>query len=232
MTTVAAGSGWQLDVEASMVQAGRIDVRVPGNAGSEFSFVDDLATDDDVSFRARLSRRLGDRQHLSVLVAPLRLYADGSIDREILFNGDTFAADQPLEGTYKFDSYRATWRYDLVRGDRFDFGLGLTAKVRDAFIELSDGTTTSRKDDLGFVPLAHLRLDWRWGRTLGLLLQADAAAAPQGRAEDALAALVLRPEADSSFYLGYRILEGGADVDEVYNFNLIHYYSFGWRQRI
>ncbi|MBD3220447.1 hypothetical protein GF314_04320 [bacterium] len=232
VTTLAtADAAWRLDVEAAMVQAGRIDVRIPGDTGSDISFVDDLETDDDAAFRSRLGLDIGERQHVSVLVAPLRLFSSGTVDRPIDFNGTTFAAGRELEGTWQFNSYRATWRYDLTRSHRLQFGLGATAKVRDAYIELSDGETTTRKDDLGFVPLVHLRLEWRWGRALGLLIEADALAAPQGRAEDVLAALVVRPYAASSLRLGYRILEGGSDVDEVYNFNLIHYYTFGWSQR-
>ena len=138
MTTVAAGSGWQLDLEASMVQAGRIDVRVPGNGGTEFSFVDDLATDDDVSFRARLSRRLSDRQHLSVLVAPLRLYADGSIDREVLFNGDTFAAAVDCVGPSNLvtfmQSFPPQWK---TRTPRFHLRGGDPDKDREMLVERS-----------------------------------------------------------------------------------------------
>lgn len=230
-TVPTARAGWQIDIEAALLQVDRIDVRIPGDTGTGYSFVEDLSVDEDVAFRARLGIDLGQSQHLSVLFAPLRLYAGGSIDRDVEFNGETFAADTELDGTYQFNSYRATWRYDFARSEALQFGLGLTAKVRDAYIELSDGRTTTRKSDLGFVPLAHLRLDWRWSRTVGLLIEGDAAAAPQGRAVDALAALVVRPRSASSVRLGYRVLEGGSDVDEVYNFNLIHYYTFGWSQR-
>ncbi|MEZ4386899.1 MAG: hypothetical protein R3D98_04865 [Candidatus Krumholzibacteriia bacterium] len=232
---VSAGSApaWNLDFEAAMVLTTRNDVRIPGTTGTEFSLADDLSPDDDVAFRARLGHRLGDRSHLSVLYAPLTLHSRGTAGFPIAFNGETFAADADLASTYRFNSYRATWRYDLSRSDDLIFSLGATAKVRDAFIELSDGTTTTRKDNLGFVPLVHVRLDWRWGNTLGLLIEGDALAAPgaPGRAEDVLAALVLRPRADGSLRLGYRILEGGADVDEVYNFAFIHYYTFGWSQQ-
>ena len=49
--------------------------------------------------------------------------------------------------------------------------------------------------------------------------------------EAVLAALAVRPWGAGTFRLGYRFLEGGADVDDVYNFAFIHYYVFGWSQR-
>lgn len=224
---------WTVDVESAMLQVGRNDVRVPGDTGTEFSLASDIDPDESVAFRVRLGRHLGDRSHASLLVAPLTLHGQGTPDFAIDFNGESFAAGSRLESAYRFNSYRATWRYDISRGDDTIFSLGVTGKVRDAYIELSDGVTTTRKDNLGFVPLVHLRLDWRWNDTLGLLVEGDALAVPgaPGRAEDVLVALILRPRAHGSLRLGYRILEGGADVDEVYSFALIHYYTVGWSQR-
>jgi len=227
----AAGTDWSLDLEAAMVTASRNDVGIPGDTGTRFSLVDDLSTDDDVAFRVRLDRRLGGRHHLAASYAPLRLYAAGQVDFPIDFNGTVFPAGAGLDAVYQFNSYRLTWRYELVRARDLDLGLGLTANVRDAFIELDDGTTVSRKEDLGLVPLLHLRLAWRWSDKLGLLVEADGAAAPQGRAEDVLVALAVQPWGQGAFRLGYRLLEGGADVDEVYNFALVQSYVFGWSQR-
>lgn len=222
---------WSLEFEAAMVTASRNDVAIPRDSGTRFSLVDDLKTDDDVAFRLRLGRRLGLRHHLSALYAPLRLHAAGRIDRALMYNGESFAAAVDLSAIYQFNSYRLTWRYDTVRSERLDLGLGVTGKIRDAFIELSDGEITTRKENLGFVPLLHLRFDWRWSGKLSLLLEADALAAPQGRAEDVLLAVAVRPWQQGTLRLGYRLLEGGANVAAVYNFALIQYYVFGWSQR-
>jgi hypothetical protein len=151
---------WSLDLEAAMVQASRNDVGIPGDSGTRFSLVDDLSTDEDVAFRIRLGRRLGDRQRLTVLYAPLRLYAAGQPGFAIDFNGESFASDADLSAVYQFNSYRLTWSYDLVQDRNVDLALGLTGKVRDAFIELSDGETTARKDDRTAVaPAAGVALD-------------------------------------------------------------------------
>lgn len=229
----AAGAPWTLDLEAAMVNAEKNDVSIPNATGTRFSLTNDLQADDDVAFRVELGVRLGQRNTLAAVYAPLRLHSHGSVDRALDFNGETFAAGTDLAAVYQFNSYRLRWTYDLVQTDRLVLGVGLTGKVRDAYIELEDATRTTRFDNLGFVPLLNLRLDWRFSRKLGFLLAADAAASPggQGRAEDVLAALAVRPWGAGTFRLGYRFLEGGADVDDVYNFAFIHYYVFGWSQR-
>jgi hypothetical protein len=58
-----------------------------------------------------------------------------------------------------------------------------------------------------------------------LLLEGDALAAPQGRAEDLLLAGQYQIAMISRSGWGYRILEGGADVDWVYSFALLRYFS-------
>jgi hypothetical protein len=62
---------------------------------------------------------------------------------------------------------------------------------------------------------------------LGILLEGDGLAAPQGRAEDVLVALEYRPTERVLLKAGYRVLEGGVDVAEVYNFTLVNYAAFG-----
>ena len=108
-----------------------------------------------------------------------------------------------------------------------EFGLGLTAKIRDAKIALASSGAVSEKTNVGFVPIINFRLLWNIGNKFGLLLDGDALAAPQGRAEDVLIAATYKLSENFKVRAGYRILEGGADNDEVYNFALFHYASVG-----
>ena len=140
-----------------------------------------------------------------------------------LFEGVVFDANTQLSGTYKFNSYRLTYRYNIIHKPRLEFGLGFTAKIRDAKIALSSVGQTSEKDNVGFVPIINFRLLWKIDEDLGLLLEGDALAAPQGRAEDVSIAATYKLSDKLGIRAGYRILEGGADNDEVYNFALFHY---------
>lgn len=146
---------------------------------------------------------------------------------DIYFAGVTFPANRQLNGTYKFNSYRLTYRYDIISKTRVVFGLGFTAKIRDARIRLSSSDLTAEKTNVGFVPIINFRLLWRMNEKIGLLLDGDALAAPQGRAEDVLIAATFKVSKNFLIRAGYRILEGGADNNEVYNFALFHYASVG-----
>jgi hypothetical protein len=155
------------------------------------------------------------------------LKASGKIPTAVQFQDKTFGANTPLDAEWKFNSYRLTYRYDFAKSEEMEFGLGLTAKIRDARISLSGGGVSSAKTNVGFVPLINFRFLWNPGSTVGLLIEGDALAAPQGRAEDVLAAVVFRLSDSYIMRAGYRILEGGADNDKVYNFSLLNYAVLG-----
>ena len=143
------------------------------------------------------------------------------------FAGEVFPASSEIDATYKFNSYRLTYRYEIVQKPKLDFGLGFTAKIRDAKIALASGDLSGEKVNVGFVPIINFRLFWRPAEKFGILLEGDALAAPQGRAEDVLVAATYKFSDRLGVKAGYRILEGGADNDEVYTFSLFHYASAG-----
>lgn len=215
------------DVETGLVFSGYNDVRIPGDSGTLFSLSDELSIDPTSFFRVRILYALGRRHTLSLLMAPLRLEAGGALDRAVVFQDQEFAPFTELKSRYRFDSYRLTYRYDIRTDHPLEAGLGLTAKIRDAAIRLEGDGRRAEKKNTGFVPLVNFRVRWMMADQLGLLLEGDALAAPQGRAEDVLLALCFRPGAQIGLRIGYRLLEGGADNDEVYNFTLLHYLAAG-----
>jgi hypothetical protein len=218
-----AAAQWAFDVEGGLSWSGYNDVRIPGDGGTLFSLSRELDAANRAYGRLRLSWTFHPRHTLSVLYAPLRFPSVGTLDRDIVFAGEIFPAGEALRGTYVFNSYRLSWRYALVRKPRFEAGLGLTVKVRDAVIRLEDGTRRAEKTDLGVVPLINFRVFWRLGRNWGLLFDGDALAAPQGRAEDVSLSLWTDLSKALRLRVGYRLLEGGAENDEVYTFALVNY---------
>ena len=222
-----ASAEWSFGVESGAVFSGYNDVRIPNESGTKFSLSEELETDADYFVRLRLTYSFGDRHHVSGLAAPLRLDASGQIDRAVRFNGVEFAAEAPLKARYRFDSYRLTYRYDLYRHNSIRAGIGFTGKIRDASVRLEDGEKETENKNTGFVPLVNFRVEWTFAERFGLLLEGDALAAPQGRAEDLLLAVTYEPAKRATVRLGYRVLEGGADVDKVYTFALINYIGVG-----
>ena len=215
------------DLEGGVVSTGYNDVRIPGDLGTLFSLKDDLTAQNKVYYRIRLNYTFSSRHTFSVLYAPLTTISDGTISYDVNFADVLFPANTEIEATYKFNSYRLTYRYDIVKKPKLDFGLGFTAKIRDARIALESTGLTGEKTNVGFVPIINFRLHWRLTEKFGILLDGDALAAKQGRAEDVLLAATYKFSDHFGIKAGYRILEGGADNDEVYNFALFNYASVG-----
>jgi hypothetical protein len=215
------------DLETGAVGTGYNNVRIPGDQGTLFSLKDDLVSKTEIFFRLRVNYTIKSRHTLSLLYAPLETISKGNVSYDIFFEGVTFPANTDLAGTYKFNSYRLTYRYEIVLKPKFEFGLGFTAKIRDAKIALASASLESEKTNVGFVPIINFRMLWKPYEKFGILLEGDALAAPQGRAEDVLIAATYRVSDRLGLKAGYRILEGGADNDEVYNFALFNYASVG-----
>ncbi len=226
-SSLSAKAQLSLDIEGGAVITGYNNVRVPGDAGTLFSLTDDLNAKPTTFMRLRAGYTIKLRHTISVLYAPLTVKSDGSATFPIDFEGVTFPANTPLDASYTFNSYRITYRYDFVKRPKFELGLGVTAKIREAEIALKSQGLASSKTNVGFVPIINFRLNWIMNEKFGLLLEGNALAAPQGRAEDVLIAITYNLLDKVVLKTGYRILEGGADNDEVYNFSLFNYAVVG-----
>jgi hypothetical protein len=216
-----------IEMETGGVFLGYCDVAIPGDAGTRFSLTDDLSTKSSLFLRLRAGFKLGARHSIVLLYAPLSLEGSGRVPYPVNFFGVTYPADTPLRSVYRFNSYRITYRYGLKTGENLKFGVGFTAKIRDAAISLGGGGRESEKTNVGFVPILNFLLEWRFSPAWRLLLEGDALAAPQGRAEDVFIGLVYQKNQDWAIKAGYRILEGGADNIQVYNFALLNYLAVG-----
>lgn len=218
---------WRIDVENGAAISGYNNLRIPGDSGTAFSLTDDLSSDATYYWRLRADLRVAPKHVLSALVAPLSIRAAGTFDAPVSFAGGTFAPGVSTTGLYVFNSYRVTYRYEPIRSDKWMVGVGVTLKVRDAVTRLEANGTMAEKANVGVVPLVNFRLDRRVGQRTHLLVEGDALAAPQGRAEDIFAGVAVDAGTRLSIKAGYRFLEGGADNDEVYTFALVHYVAAG-----
>jgi hypothetical protein len=199
------------------------DVQIPNDPqATRFSLRKLAGSGPWPSGRVYLTWQPGQRHQLRLLLAPFTLTETGLARAPITFAGASYVAGQPLEATYTFNSYRLTYRYRVHQGNRTTAWIGLTAKIRDALIALKQDGTTSRKDDLGFVPLVHLAGEWRVAPGWHMRLDADAIAGGPGRAEDVALKFGRDLGRRWTVEAGYRMVEGGADVDAVYAFAWLH----------
>jgi hypothetical protein len=224
----AAGQ-WTLDLESGLATARYNDVRAPNETGTLFSLTDDLDAESPVFVRFRLGYRLGRRHNLSLFGAPFSLNAAGSVPAPLRFEGTEFPAGTALDARYTFNSYRLTYRYDLIQSEKWILGLGFTAKIRDAAIRVEGGGRSAETTNVGFVPLINFWLQWNLSPGFRLIFEGDALASPggQGRAEDVFLGIQARLSPKVSLKGGYRLLEGGADVGQVYNFAWINFFVLG-----
>jgi len=217
-------SRFSVELEAGPAWQTRNDVQIPNDAsGTRFALDELTGSGPFPAFRLYAEARLGSRNFLRLLVAPLSLEGTGTLTQPTRFNEVTFDPGVPTSATYRFDSYRLTWAYRLVADPTWRIDLGLTAKLRSAAIDLEQGNLTSSYDNVGFVPLLHLHAAWRPSVSWTLAFDADGAAAPQGRAFDVSLKLYRDLSDRWSLSAGYRTLEGGADVEDVYTFAWFHY---------
>jgi len=213
-----------LELEGGAFWQSRNDVQIPNDeTGTRFSLVDVAGSGPWPAGRIYATWNINPRHSLRALAAPLSITETGVPATDIRFAGDEFGAGVPLEATYQFNSWRLGYRYRFHEGDRWAWWVGFTAKVRDAKIELRQGTTSARKTDVGFVPLLHIEGLFRVSDNWRVVLDADALAGGPGRAEDASLKIYRDIGEHWSVAAGYRTVEGGADVDEVYNFAWLHY---------
>jgi hypothetical protein len=212
------------ELELGTVWQSRNDVRIPNSAdATRFSLTDVQGHGPWPVARLYVTWNIDSRHSLRALAAPLSVTETGRLPSTTSFAGTTFAAGVPTEAIYRFNSWRLTYAYRFRQGSRWGWWIGATAKIRDAKIELDQDGVSAAKTDLGFVPLLHLRAGYRLSDRASLVLDLDALAGGPGRAEDGSLKLYVDFPESWSFSAGYRTVEGGADVDEVYNFAWLHY---------
>jgi hypothetical protein len=215
---------FEVELEAGAVWQSKNDVEIPNDGTATRFSLKDLAGDGPwPAGRFYFTWNIAQRHGLRVLAAPLRYTETGAFETPVLFAGEAYAADVPTEATYQFNSWRLTYRYHIKRETRWNWWIGFTAKIRDAKIGLRQGSVASEDTDVGIVPLVYVRGDFRFTDRWHFLLDLDALGGGPGRAED-LSLKLGRDFADRwQLAFGYRVVEGGADVDEVYNFAWFNY---------
>jgi hypothetical protein len=217
-----------LDLECGVVFTGYNDVRIPDNTGTKISLKNDISSRPALALRFRTGYTFGGRHSVLILAAPLTVHGESTLKRSITYQGKSFPQGTRVESSYRFDSYRLTYRYSIIRNRTLTLAAGLTGKIRSADIAIMSAAAYAHRTDLGAVPLINTMLEWTFSGPFSLLLDVDALVTPFGRAEDALIALRYRPNDKLAMRIGYRVLEGGADGGgNVYTFSLFHYATAG-----
>jgi hypothetical protein len=219
-----------IGIELGPVWFSRNDVRIPGNTGTEFDMTTLTGSGPDAYFRIDGDWNINKKHGLRLMLAPLEVSGTGVLTQDTDFAGTAFPAG-PTEGTYKFGTYRMTYRYTFHDSAKWRWRIGFTGLIRDAKIELNQPGLTAKDTDVGFVPLLHLYGEWFFADRWSLVLDFDGLAGGPGRALDAAIKFTFDVSDHWRVGGGYRTFEGGADTDTVYNFAWLHYgvVTAAWR---
>jgi hypothetical protein len=212
-----------LEVEAAGLWQTRNDVRIPNGTGSKFSLVEAVGLGPYGATRVALTIDLNERHGVRFVYAPITVESRGTLGQPVRFAGELFDAAASTDATYQFNSIRVSYRYRIFDGPTWQWRLGGTLFVRDARIALRQGDRVAEDTDVGLVPLvnvtgeARLNDDWRF------VLDTEALGAAQGRAIDLSTRLAYQLREGLELAAGYRTIEGGADVESVFNFAWLHF---------
>lgn len=209
-----------IQLEGGAVWQARNDFAVPGDSGT---LVRLPQGDASPAFRASLYWDVGQRFSLRFVAAPLSTTTDFVPTSPVLFRGVTFQPGESVTTDYRFDTYRVTGYWRFAPTAAWQLRAGATLLVRDAAIELSSPSAQAEKTNTGVVPLLYGAARWQATPRFALEAEADAAAAPQGRAIDASLKGVWAVSPRTDLQLGLRVLDGGADNDEVVSFATFYY---------
>ena len=194
-----------------------------GNNGTLFSLKNDFQTPASAFLRLRVGYLSNGKNHFSLLYAPLKIVETGTLEKDILVDGKNFKANIPLEVVYKFNSYRFTYNRIIISKDNFKFGLGLSAKIRDAGVSFKNKELLSENFSIGFAPLINLLANWNVSKKMGIGFFGEFIAASKGRAIDLSLSGRYSFTKNLQGNIGYRLLEGGANGTYRYNFIQLHF---------
>jgi hypothetical protein len=213
---------FKIELDGGLTQITKNDVRIPNPGGTLFSLASTAAVP---AFRAYFAWAINQNHSIRILYAPFSAQQTISPQTNIVFQGITYLAGQPVDAYYRFNSYRVGYIYHFDRIGNTIVRIGLTGKIRDARIGLGPNaaTTGNGYNDLGFVPLIHFGVQYRFLRQRAFAdFESESLVFPgaPGRAIEASLQAGRKIAPGLSISGGYRILEGGADVN-IYNFALL-----------
>ena len=213
---------WTIEFELGSISTRYNYAQVPNPGGSVVNLRDLFGGDGKLVGRTTLLYSNSNGSQWKLLYAPLRIKGTGQLNGPTQFGGEIFTTGS-VGGLYQFNSYRLTYRKPW----RGNWSLGGTLKIRDAEIKLTQGSTVGEEKNIGFVPLLNIYGFGKINHDLGYEIELDGLAGGPGRAFDLSMRVTKQLDPRTQAFVGYRVLEGGADVPKVKNFAWINYLTAG-----
>jgi hypothetical protein len=222
LATASDDQKWTIEFELGSVSTRYNYAQVPNPGGSVVNLRDILGGNGKLVGRTSLMYSTPNGSQWKLLYAPLRISGTGQLNSSTQFAGQTFSSGA-VDGLYQFNSYRLTYR----KAWKGNWSLGGTLKIRDAEIKLTQGSTVGEEKNVGFVPLVNIYGYGMINQDIGYEIELDGLAGGPGRAFDLSMRATKQLDPRTQLFVGYRILEGGANVPRVKNFAWINYLTAG-----
>lgn len=231
VSNLGHASDFKLLFETGAVWQHRNDVKIPPGTGNLVEF-DEFNQGPFFHYRAEAYYNMNKKHIIRAVYAPFEVKVTGRLPNDVNFNGKSYDTSSDLTVRYKFNSYRLSYIYQLHNYGDTQINIGATLKVRDAKITFQQLSTISTYDNIGFVPLLYGSILHDITDNWYLFSDVDFAVAPQGRAIDLNIKLRRHITKASSFGIGLRSLEGGADNNKVYTFSWFNYLLLDYQLRL
>ncbi len=128
--------------------------------GSEIDYINE-GGQNNLFFFARISAEveLFRRHTLIFLYQPIDLRTEQVLARDLRVDQLDFPSGTPVNFRYGFDFYRFNYQFDFFRSRRHELAIGVGLQIRNAAISFTsaDGALRRVNNDIGVVPLLHLR---------------------------------------------------------------------------
>lgn len=129
-------------------------------SGSAIDYVNE-GGQNNLFFFARIAAELEIfRRHTFIfLYQPIDLRTEQVLARDLSIDDLTFPSGTPVNFRYGFDFYRFNYQFDFLRSRRHEIAIGVGLQIRNAAISFTsaDGALRRVNNDIGVVPLLHLR---------------------------------------------------------------------------
>lgn len=154
-----------------------------GSSGTRFDYLKQGGQDTLFPYqRYTLEVQAAESHRLTFLYQPLTLVTRTVADRNgtnggqpVVIDGVSFASGTPLDLTYGFDFWRASYLYDFAPQEQTILGAGISLQVRNASIQFASGDGTKRtvQQNIGPVPILKARAAHKFHPLFGLDFEVD-----------------------------------------------------------
>jgi hypothetical protein len=214
---------FQFGIEGGAVWQLRNDLQRPQVEGATRLALDEIDKGPESFYRLEAYYRPNSNHGFRALYAPFALEVTDTPSQVIRYNDQDFVAGEEVTYRYMFNSYRLTYYYAFWGHGESQFNVGFTAKIRDAETRLTQGSTVTSYDNVGFVPLLYIEYQKAINSNWFFHFNFDGLAGGPGRAFDFSFKLRRKVNDWGMLGIGTRTLEGGADNEKIYNFSLLQY---------